>query len=243
MNRGRPSEALAAAVRLQRLLPGSHASLRLRLLDRLYAEGDSASADAAARELAGVTGPAASSSTTSSGIWLADMCTLAQWRLAHGDTAGVRAAVAALASAQDVAGPPLLVSSAPNVCAILLDVSLAVALSAPDARVRLARLDSMVFTPQVAGDAIAYVPLLLARLHERLGNASGGLQAVRKRTYMSGWPRYLATSVREEGRLAAASGDSSGARAAYVRYLAMRSDAEPSLAAELDEVRRLVGDR
>ena len=243
MNRGRPSEALAATLRLQRLLPGSHASLRLRLLDRLYAEGDSAAADAAARELASVTGPAAASSATTSAIWLADACVLAQWRLAHGDTAGVRAAVAALASARDVAGPPLLVTATPNVCALLLDASLAVATAAPDAGLRLARLDSLAFTPQVAGDAIAYAPLLLARLHQRLGNASGALQALRKRAYMSGWPRYLATSVREEGRLAAASGDSTAARAAYVRYLAMRSDAEPSLAEELEEVRRLVGDR
>jgi len=243
MNRGRPSEALAAALRLQRLFPGSHASLRLRLLDRLYAEGDSAAADAAARELASSTGPAAASSTTSSAIWVADACVLAQWRLAHGDTTGVRAAVAALASARDVAGPPLLVSTAPNVCAVLLDASLAVAASSPDARARLARLDSMVFTPQVAGDAIAYAPLLLTRLHQRLGNASGALHAVRKRAYMSGWPRYLATSVREEGRLAAASGDTTAARAAYVRYLSMRSDAEPALAAELEEARRFVGDR
>lgn len=242
MNRGRPSDALAAALRLQRLFPGSHASLRLRLLDRLYAEGDSAAADGAARELASMTGPAAASSTTSSAIWLADVCVLAQWRLAHGDTAGVRGAITALATAQDIAGPPLLVSSAPNVCALLLDASLAIATSAPDARVRLAKLDSMVFTPQVAGDAIAYAPLLLARLHQRLGNASGALNAVRKRAYMSGWPRYLATSVREEGRLAAATGDSTAAKAAYVRYLAMRSDAEPVLAEELDEVRRLVGD-
>ena len=243
MNRGRPSEALAATVRLQRLFPGSHASLRLRLLDRLYAEGDSAAADAAARELASMTGPAPASSTTTSAIWLADVCVLAQWRLAHGDTTGVRAAVAALAAARDVAGPPLLVSAAPNVCAVLLDASLAVAATAPDARVRLARLDSLAFTPQVAGDAIAYVPLLLARLHQRLGNAAAALQAVRKRAYMSGWPRYLATSVREEGRLAAASGDSTAARAAYVRYLAMRSEAEPSLAEELEEVRLFVGER
>jgi hypothetical protein len=212
-------------------------------LDRLYAEGDSAAADAAARELASVTGTAAASSTTSSGIWLADICVLAQWRLAHGDTAGVRAAVAALAGARDVAGPPLLVSTAPNVCSLLLDASLAVATSAPDARARLARLDSMVFTTQVAGDAIAYAPLLLARLHQRVGDASGALQAVRKRAYMSGWPRYLATSVREEGRLAAATGDSTAARAAYARYLAMRNDADPSLATDLDEARRLVGDR
>jgi len=129
------------------------------------------------------------------------------------------------------------------VCAVLLDASLAVAASSPDARARLARLDSMVFTPQVAGDAIAYAPLLLTRLHQRLGNASGALHAVRKRAYMSGWPRYLATSVREEGRLAAASGDTTAARAAYVRYLSMRSDAEPALAAELEEARRFVGDR
>jgi DNA-binding SARP family transcriptional activator len=243
MNRGRPSEALAAAIRLQRVLPGSHASLRLRLLDRLYAEGDSAAADAAARDLASVTGPAAASSATSSAIWLADACVLAQWRLAHGDTAGARTAVTALMSARDVTGPPLLVSTAPNVCALLLDASLAVAASAADARARVARLDSLVLTPQVAGDAIAYGPLLIARLHERLGNTSAALGAVRRRVYLSGWPRYLATLVREEGRLAAASGDSATARAAYTRYLSMRADAEEALSEDLEEARRFVGDR
>jgi hypothetical protein len=47
----------------------------------------------------------------------------------------------------------------------------------------------------------------------------------------------LSTMHRQEGRLAALSGDTSGAILAYRRYLGLRTDAEPSLAAEVAEVR------
>jgi hypothetical protein len=44
-------------------------------------------------------------------------------------------------------------------------------------------------------------------LYERLGEPRIALDAIRRRGYMSGWPRYLATAQREEGRLALATGD------------------------------------
>jgi hypothetical protein len=55
---------------------------------------------------------------------------------------------------------------------------------------------------------------------------------------MAGWPAYLATAWAEEGRLAEATADSSTARRAYERYLALRSDPEPELLPSVDSVRR-----
>jgi hypothetical protein len=206
----------------------------------LYAEGDSAAAHAAAIELTELSGHGRSSSSSSSDTWLSDGCVLAQWRLAHGDTAGVREAISALASAKKVVTPPSLVSAAPNACAVLLDASLAVNLSLPDAALRLQRLDSLVFTPQVAGDAVAYAPLVLARLHERRGAASLALRAIRRRTYMSGWPRYLANAWFEEGRLATQLRDSSGAHMAYRRFVTLRSAPENALVPQVEAVKSLI---
>jgi hypothetical protein len=240
MNRGRPRDALAATSRLRRALPSSHAWLRLRILDALYADGDSAAGEAAARELTELAAPGPARSTTSSATWLSDICVLAQWRLARGDTAGVRDAVTVLASARGTILSPLPVSAAPNTCATLLDASLAVLHGLPNAAARLQQVDSLVFTPQVSGDAIAYAPLLLARLHQRRGDAALALQALRRRTYMSGWPRYLANMWIEEARLATQVGDSSGADVAYRRFLALRSEPEQDLAPAVEAVKSLL---
>lgn len=241
MNRGRPREALAATSRLRRALPSSHAWLRLRILDALYGDGDSTAAGAAARELTELAGPGPSRSTTSSATWISDVCVLAQWRLAHGDTAGVRESIKALASARSDIPSPFPVSPAPNACAALVDAALAVVRGLPDAGARLERIDSLVFTPQVTGDAIAYAPLLLARLHERRGDAASALRALRRRTYMSGWPRYLANTWLEEARLATQLGDTTGADLAYRQFLALRSDPEKDLVPEVEAVKALVG--
>jgi hypothetical protein len=48
---------------------------------------------------------------------------------------------------------------------------------------------------------------------------------------------YLSSFYREEGRLAALTGDRSGAIRAYQRYLIMRSESEPELRGQVDEVR------
>jgi hypothetical protein len=57
---------------------------------------------------------------------------------------------------------------------------------------------------------------------------------------------YLSTYWREEGRLAVLVGDREGAIRAYRKYLALRTDPEPSLASEVEAVRgeldRLVGE-
>jgi hypothetical protein len=51
------------------------------------------------------------------------------------------------------------------------------------------------------------------------------------------WPHYLATHIREEGRLAVAIGDSTGAVAAYRHYLALRRSPEGAARADAEVVR------
>ena len=98
----------------------------------------------------------------------------------------------------------------------------------------------MAFTPQIAGDAVAYAPLLLARLYERRGQVPLALRAIRRRTYMSGWPRYLANTWFEEARLATQVGDAAGAVTAYQQFLALRDIPERTLVPQVDTVRRLL---
>ncbi|MDQ3518473.1 MAG: hypothetical protein M3466_08710, partial [Gemmatimonadota bacterium] len=78
------------------------------------------------------------------------------------------------------------------------------------------------------------------------GNHSAALAATRRRRYGLRVPQYLSTYLREEGRLAAATGDREGAIRAYSHYLALRENAEPSLAHQVAQVRaefqKLIGE-
>jgi DNA-binding SARP family transcriptional activator len=190
----------AAIARLRRAQPGTSAA-RLAVLDALHGDGDSAVALAALRELASVTGADPSAVPATSETWAANVCVIGQWNAAHGDTAAVARAIPALHAAP-FSVPAVTVDAAPGACATLLDATLAVLRRSPDAGARVAHLDSLVWTPQVVGDLALYAPLAIARLHERLGDVPGALDAVRRRGYLWGWPRYGASSRREEARLA-----------------------------------------
>ena len=199
MNAGRIAEARVVAARLDAILPGSHVAARLRVLDAIYGGGDERDGADAARRLAGLDADPASAMPLMPAARLADRCVLAQWRLAHGDTTDVAATTIALRGAPAPLTLPA-VAPAPAACAELLEPWRA-AVQHRDTRAALVHLDSLVLTPLVAGDLIAYAPLAVARLHERVGDAAGALAALGRRSYMSGWPRYLAAVRREETRL------------------------------------------
>jgi len=82
-----------------------------------------------------------------------------------------------------------------------------------------------VLAPQVVGDLSTYAPLMIARLHERLGDDSRALAALRRRPYMMDWPRYLAVVLREEARLSEKTGDLAGMREALEHYRSYREPA------------------
>ena len=60
---------------------------------------------------------------------------------------------------------------------------------------------------------------------------------MRRRPYAYHLSDYLAPHLREQGRLAALTGDTAGAVGAYRHYLALRSGAEPALRPGVDSVR------
>jgi hypothetical protein len=57
---------------------------------------------------------------------------------------------------------------------------------------------------------------------------------------MSDWPRYLAPMLREEGRLALETGDTTGATEAFRAYLEFRHAPDASFGDEVDSVRTLL---
>jgi hypothetical protein len=80
-----------------------------------------------------------------------------------------------------------------------------------------------------------YGNLVVARLHESRGNLEAAQRAAQRRIYFN--TRYLASYLREEGRLAVLIGDQDSAIRAYRHYLALRTDPEPELAGEVENVR------
>ena len=241
LNGARPAEALEATQRLRRALPGQESWLRLQVLDALYGGGDSTAGAAAAARLAELTAASPLAVPATWDSWLANACVASQWRLAQRDTTRVRATIDLLRSHPHL-DPSVRVSTTPLACAELLDAALAVA-TRRDARGTLARVGALVFTPQVAGDAAVYAPLLLSRLFEATGDRASALAAVRRRGHPATWPRYIAAMWREEGRLAASTWDRDGARTAYEHFLRYRAgptaSADPDAARAREELARL----
>ena len=132
-------------------------------------------------------------------------------------------------------------AEAPSMCAgfaLILDALLASADRRRDASAKLVQLDSMLRdAPVTLGPLIQAGNLIAARLWERSGDLPHALAAVRRRVRLIGGPELYATYLREEGRLAAATGDREGAARAYRRYLTLREDAEPSLQPQVVKVR------
>lgn len=239
LNQGRPLVALDLSEQLEEAQPGSRAHLRLRVLDALYGNGDRPAAERAAAALSRFVKAAPMVLPSARAVQLADACVLAQWRMAEGQLDGIRAVIAELRAA-GLPRDPVPVGPNPHMCAELLDASYAVATRARGATARVGRLDSLMFSGPAAGDATAYAHLVAARLYEQVGEPRRALDVIRRRAYMDGWPRYLATARRMEGRLATLVGDRAGALAAYRAYLALRSTPELQTAAEVAGVRGFV---
>jgi serine/threonine-protein kinase len=131
--------------------------------------------------------------------------------------------------------------------ALLLDTQLAALEHRSDALALLTELDSLLQTAPSYG---AYVPTQLtfggfepvANLiagglwHER-GESVRALAAVRRRLEGFLAPVVYIAQLRDEARYAALVGDREGAARAYRQYLALRSDAEPAVQAQVRAVR------
>ena len=225
--RGQPDEALALTGELDDGQPGSRSAERIRVLDALYGSGDSAAARVAIGRLL----PGAGSHAPSHD----DACVIGQWGAWHEETRTARMGLRVLRdSPESAAGTSLA-------CSALVEAIGGVKRGVPEARRLVERADSIVAVGPPLGDTRAYASLAIARLYAALGDPERALASVRRRPYLRGWPRYLGAYLREEGRLAAATGDREGAATAYRQYLALRNSAAPSLAGEADSVRAELG--
>jgi DNA-binding SARP family transcriptional activator len=236
LNEGRPLVALAVTEQMEERMPGTRAHLRLRVLDALYSEGDSAAAESAAAELSAVV-DAPARTADAKALQPADLCVLEQWRVAHGATGETRRSIARLRAA-GLPRTAVPVGANPLTCAELLDASWSVVTRQADALQRVAALDSLMLSGPAVSDAGTYANITVGRLYERLGQPRAALEGYRRRSYMSGWPRYLATIRREEARIASSIGEPAIATSSYGRYLALRRAPEPKVVAEVESVRQ-----
>jgi hypothetical protein len=259
INRGHPAKALGDTARSGEDEYAPHTALYERVLDAMYGDGDSMNGSQAARELARLLVRPASGASDARAVAQTDLCVVALWRLSHGELGGAAQAITRLRSRVPGDSPASLTTN--TVCAALLEAKLSAASGAADAAAALARLDTLMrsgpggqrngppisftLSPAYVRSSVGVSPcgfeqfanLDIARLRERQGDLRGALSAVRRRPYSYHLSDYLASHLREEGRLAALSGDTAGAIAAYRHYLTLHSDPEPAVRPAVEAVR------
>jgi tRNA A-37 threonylcarbamoyl transferase component Bud32/tetratricopeptide (TPR) repeat protein len=232
LNRGRPAAARRDREEEREARPGSSASLMEQVMDALYWDGDTVAGGAAAKELEHIA--AAQPHDLINHRW--PSCVVEQWHLAHGQLGTVRRTIAELRSptAPHTNSEVVMLGQG---CALLLEAVLAAAEKRPDAATHLARLDSLMRTSPPYLLFTRHWNLMVAQLMEAQGDRHGALAATRRRLYFWAEPFFLSTYLREEGRLAALTGDRPGAIRAYQHYLALRADPEPALRPQVEQVR------
>jgi DNA-binding SARP family transcriptional activator/TolB-like protein len=232
LNRGRPGEAVDLLRSLIDVQPDADFHRRLSILTAIYADGDPALAAELATELG--------SSPAEGQVAELNACILQQWLLWTGQAELVYRPdimTAQAAHARDT-GPWAV---ARRMCALVRDAMWLAAREPAGRAAAIDRLEGLIRSAPILGlvddGHSEYVHLALARLHEAAGDPAAALAALRRRTYYNGWQPYLATMLREEGRLASTLGDATAARRAYRHYLAFRDDPEPALKHEVERVR------
>lgn len=172
-----------------------------------------------------------------------DLCALGLWQVTRGEYVAARVSASGLSGIRLVGlelADSMSESNHLKLCAALIGASVAGGLGASDARSKLVAADSMARSLVFAllPRSVPEANLLLARLWEAQGDLPRALDAARRRaTLLLAAPVLMTTYVREEGRLAAMTGDTAGAIRAYRHYLGLRYDPEPSLQPEVERVR------
>jgi tetratricopeptide (TPR) repeat protein len=236
LNRGRPRQHLEITEALRRVDPTARDYLRLRATGALYGDGDTAAGRRAISQLAITAGGPLVPGSASRYEQNADICVVGLWRVSQGDLNHLDRALARL-RAPIPHGDSGAATLAGRGCAAVLAAKAAVEHGRGDPGPALHHLDSLLLAGVPMPPGISE-NLTAARLHAARGDLPAALAAVRRRARWTTFPAdYLASYLREEGRLAALLGDRSGAIRAYRRYLALRSRPEPSVAEQVEHVR------
>jgi len=233
---GRPREAVAA---LRDLNPGTR--FYHGITGELYWDGDAALARATAHAGAVRADAPLTPVPRELGDQFWQMCWVERWRVAHGELGMVGKTIARLRSPvtlwQDVADSART-SEFGTLCADVLEATVATLEHRPGAALLVTRLnDRLRPVPPgwTDGDNLA-----VARLLEAHGNVAEALGAVRRRRFDL-VPVFLSTYLREEGRLAALAGDTTGAIAAYRHFVTLQSHPEPARAARVEQIKSELG--
>ena len=211
LNRGRPREALRL-LRLKRELERTDdALLHNGCLDETFSDGYPVVSGDTVRSVPVL--PARPPRSPPFGVAIC--------RLMHGDTTGAAGAIEPLERTGDDR-------------ALILDAFHAGLTGRRDAAALRLRVDSLVLRGCCAGPK--WIGLAAARLHQQAGEDVSALRVLRAGRWLFP-PQYLSTYLREEGDLAARTGDTNAAIRAYRHYLVLRSHPEPELRAEVDRVK------
>lgn len=232
LNRGRPQTALATLAAFDVTPPAGHDALRTIVFDGLFGDGDRDAAARAAQQL--VRRAHATSRVPDAGDEeLRDLCASELWLATHRVFSTVDQAIDRLRAGARAGELPL--------CASMLRVLEATAVSPRHAGAAIDSLDAVLQgVPSSAPGLTVAAALMLGRLRLAQGDGRRALAAVRGRGYGrvgGGGPYFLATYLREEGRLAALLGDRAAAVQSYRKYLALRSNPEPAIQGDVDAVR------
>ncbi len=164
---------------------------------------------------------------------------LEPWRIAHGDTSQTRRSLQRLRLfARDARNDPVQA----EVEIAYIEMLPADAAKSPILRRSVERLDSLTLLLDVGAAPparLAQQTIAGSRVWEKLGEPARALVlAGRYAIWSTEAMPYLATQLRDQGRLAVKAGDKKRAIRAYEHYLGMRATAEPAMMPQVDSVRR-----
>jgi hypothetical protein len=244
LNAGQPARARRAAEAMEAQLPDQPVAALWSTYAVIFGEADSVGyAEGLRRVEAFSEGPMTGNADRRSRM-LQARCLTGLANLSRGDGAAARRDLAVVRRNAGAEPEGSVQRRVGILCSAWRAAAIAVEAGGSDARVLLARLDTMVLRDRVPPRmSRAAAAIMSARLHQRLGETSAALTASRWREHFTGDPVFLSTQLRLEGDLALASGDTAAARKAWARYLALRPAPEAgAAAAATSAVRRQLED-
>jgi serine/threonine-protein kinase len=227
LNRGRPREAARWLERRSMEHDNVLSTWTWATMAALFWDGDRTLADSIAKNRAELIARDTLRSTPDTLAYLQLSRHVSQqglWDVIHGDTARASAAARWLRRNDHPIGGDFV------------DLLMATRSGRPDAPTLRARIDSVALEGCCTLTIVNWANLVAARAHEAAGRDREALRAVRRGIWRFP-PQLLSTFLRDEARLAAKLGEREAAIRAYRHYLALRSDPEPELKAEVDRVR------
>jgi hypothetical protein len=221
-NRGQTQEARVAAAALGAQYPDRPIGALWDLYLAMFGTGDTAMASDAARRLADFAKSPISSDHVRRDQQHLAACMLGYLAATRGDLAAARAAYDRVSTDLRTEDNNFAKRNA-SVCLAITTATIATNSSAPDARIKVAKLDTILLRERVPPHAILEgATIVAARLHAALKDTAAALVAARRREHLTGDPVFLSTQLKEEALYARAVGDTAGARRADTHLKALR---------------------